>query len=61
MTKGEGTMNTVKTVKVLNIVAVKDNMQDAVNLQITDDMKVEDIMNSIATWLEWGYSIKAAN
>ena len=54
-------MNTVKTVKVLNIVAVKDNMQDAVNLQITDDMKVEDIMNSIATWLEWGYSIKAAN
>lgn len=42
--------------KTLNITATKDG--EEVSLQITSDMKIADVMVSMQTWFDMGYSIK---
>ena len=49
----------LKRITVLNLMATKDN--DAVSLQISEDMDTKMIMEGLSTWLEWGYSIKASD
>ena len=51
-------MTTVKTQQILNIVAIKEG-EAMVHLQIADDMDMTTVMEALATWLDWGYSLKA--
>lgn len=43
--------------QVLNLTAVKG--EDKVSLQITNDFSVEEMMQAMKQWLDWGYSFEA--